>query len=141
MSDSLQWTIRNSLPEVSRLVAEVHQRLQALKIAPDAAYNVEFAIEEMLSNTVKFAYADQAAHEIAAALTVTAEEIALRLTDDGHEFNPLTAAEPDTNLPLEERPIGGLGIHLVRKMAGKTDYRREGGKNILTLVYPLAGDA
>jgi anti-sigma regulatory factor (Ser/Thr protein kinase) len=54
--------------------------------------------------------------------------------DDGHEFNPLEFPEPDTNLPVEERPIGGLGIHLLRKMADRLEYRRIDGFNRLALL-------
>jgi len=63
----------------------------------------------------------------------------LTVTDDGHPFNPLEAPEPDTTLPVEERPIGGLGIYLLRKMFDRMDYTRTDGKNRVTLRKKLTG--
>jgi serine/threonine-protein kinase RsbW len=59
--------------------------------------------------------------------------------DDGKPFNPLDAPEPDTNQLLEERPIGGLGIHLVRKNVDELEYRRQKDKNILIMKLKLKG--
>jgi serine/threonine-protein kinase RsbW len=53
----------------------------------------------------------------------------LMLEDDGHPFNPLDHPEPDVHLPAEDRIPGGLGIHLVRKLADRMDYRRCAGRN------------
>lgn len=61
--------------------------------------------------------------------------LTIRLTDDGSPFNPLTdAPEPDVTLPLAERPIGGLGVYLVRTMGEDLEYRREHDRNHLKLV-------
>lgn len=61
--------------------------------------------------------------------------LAIRLSDDGSPFNPLTdAPEPDVTLPLAERPIGGLGVYLVRTMGEDLEYRRESDRNHLKLV-------
>jgi anti-sigma regulatory factor (Ser/Thr protein kinase) len=59
------------------------------------------------------------------------------MVDGGIPFNPLGVETPDTELPLEERKIGGLGIHLVRKMMGKVSYRRRIDKNVITVVEYL----
>ena len=53
--------------------------------------------------------------------------------DDGHPFNPLEQMEPDTNLPIEERPIGGLGLHLLRKLSDRMEYVWKNGRNRVTL--------
>ena len=61
--------------------------------------------------------------------------LTIRLADDGSPFNPLTdAPEPDVNLPLAERPIGGLGVYLVKTMGEELEYRREDDRNLLKLV-------
>jgi anti-sigma regulatory factor (Ser/Thr protein kinase) len=49
-------------------------------------------------------------------------------------FNPLDEATPDTNLSIEDRQIGGLGIHLVINMVDDISYRRTADKNVLTLT-------
>lgn len=63
------------------------------------------------------------------------QALTIRLSDDGSPFNPLTdAPEPDVTLPLAERPIGGLGVYLVRTMGEELEYRREDDRNHLKLV-------
>jgi serine/threonine-protein kinase RsbW len=63
------------------------------------------------------------------------------VTDDGHPFNPLDLPEPDTSLPMEDRPIGGLGIHLLRKMSDRMEYERRDGKNQVTLRKSLGSQS
>jgi len=58
----------------------------------------------------------------------------LTVSDDGVPFDPLAVAPPDTSLPLEQRPLGGLGIHLVRHLVDEVTYERRGDRNVLTLV-------
>jgi anti-sigma regulatory factor (Ser/Thr protein kinase) len=60
------------------------------------------------------------------------------IEDDAQPFNPLEAPPPDVNAPLRERPLGGLGIHLARTMMDAMAYRRENGKNILTIRKKIA---
>jgi len=59
------------------------------------------------------------------------------VTDSGMPFDPTRKPEVDINASLEDRPVGGLGIHLVRQLMDSVSYRREDGKNILTLIKML----
>ena len=63
---------------------------------------------------------------------LAADHIVLQIADDGRDFNPLAAPPLDLDQPLEERTIGGLGVHLVRSLAERVKYQRAGGRNILT---------
>ena len=87
-------------------------------------------LDEIASNIVK--------HSGASAFTVEIEcrsdAVVLSFSDDGSEFDPLAHADPDVSLPAESRPIGGLGILMVKKMASRLAYRREGGLNVLEVV-------
>ena len=65
------------------------------------------------------------------------EEVRVDVEDDGQPFNPLAAPEADTTKPLEERTIGGLGIHLVRKLMDGLEYQRQEGKNLLLMKKAL----
>ncbi|MEI9479990.1 MAG: ATP-binding protein, partial [Deltaproteobacteria bacterium] len=60
--------------------------------------------------------------------------VSLTVQDDGRPFDPLYAQAPDIHSPLAERPVGGLGIYIVRKMMDEVRYEHRGGRNILTLV-------
>jgi anti-sigma regulatory factor (Ser/Thr protein kinase) len=67
-------------------------------------------------------------------LDVQPGEVKAEVQDDGQPFNPLEAAEVDTTKPLEERTIGGLGIHLVRKLMDGLEYQRQADRNLLILT-------
>ncbi|MDX2079474.1 MAG: ATP-binding protein [Terrimicrobiaceae bacterium] len=108
--------------------------------APDGAeaeYLARLALEELVTNIVKYGHEDKANHEIQVAADVCNGEFALCISDDGHEFDPTAATDPDTTLPAEERPIGGLGLFLVRNMADAMEYRREDGRNVVTVRKKL----
>ena len=61
----------------------------------------------------------------------------LTLADRGKEFDPTRREDPDLSLPAEERPIGGLGIFLIKQLMDSVEYRREGGENLLILKKRL----
>ena len=62
------------------------------------------------------------------------DTLTIELIDDANPFNPLEAETPATDAPLEDRPIGGLGIHLARSVLTSLDYSREGSHNHLTMT-------
>ena len=91
-------------------------------------------LEELVLNTLTYGDASGLT-EIDLALDSKDHALTIRLTDDGSPFNPLTdSPKPDVTLPLAERPIGGLGVYLVRAMSEDLEYRRENNQNHLKLV-------
>jgi len=96
-------------------------------------YFANLAIEEVATNCIKYGYDDPKDHVIDVTLSFSAGALLITVVDDGHPFDPLQAPKPDMSLPAEERPVGGLGIHLLRQMCDSMEYVREGGKNSLTL--------
>ena len=94
------------------------------------------ATEEILVNIISYAYpfSENGMVEIKFTSDIDKNFMTLDLVDEGIPFNSLTVEEPDINLPLEERKIGGMGIFLVKKVTDDMKYKREKGKNILTLV-------
>ncbi|MDE0002079.1 MAG: ATP-binding protein [Rhodospirillaceae bacterium] len=91
-------------------------------------------LEELLLNTLT--HGDTSGlTAIDVELECSDNRLTIRLTDDGAAFNPLTDAPvPDVTLPLAERPIGGLGVHLVQTISHDLEYRRADGRNHLKLV-------
>ena len=96
--------------------------------------NANLILEELVLNTLT--HGDTSGlTTIDLELESKDQALTIRLTDDGSPFNPLTdAPEPDVSLPLAERPIGGLGVYLVKTMGKDLEYRREGDRNHLKLV-------
>lgn len=97
-----------------------------------AVLDLRLVAEEVLTNFAKYGHDDDADHSIGLRLTLRAGEVTLEFTDDGRPFDPLTAKPKDFG-PDEERPLGGLGILLVRSLVDAAEYARRGSENVLTL--------
>ena len=127
--------IASDLNELERLHDAVAELGEAGDWSPDLVYQVDLVLEELIVNTVNYGYDDDARHEIEVTLTSDEDVFTVEIIDDGHAFNPLNdAPEPDLDAGIEDRPIGGLGIHLMRVMMDDVHYRREQDKNYLTLI-------
>ncbi|MEW6354870.1 MAG: ATP-binding protein [Planctomycetota bacterium] len=133
MTDELHLTIRNNFAEMERVTRAVLAVIERQALSPKAAYAVELAVEEIITNVMKYAYNDTAPHDIDIRIRFESTHVHLHFEDDGREFDPVAAPEPDTTKPIEERKIGGMGIHLVRAVASFINYRRANGRNILEL--------
>lgn len=127
-----------TLPVNRELTRVAHARLEAFALAADLPAKVMFAVdtalEELLQNVVDYS----GANEVKLRLTIEGGELRLELADDGRPFNPLVAAGPDLTLPLSERVVGGLGVHLVRRMMDRAAYEHRGGCNRVKLAKTLA---
>ena len=133
MSDSLSQTIGNTLTSLPPLTTAVNRFLDQHTVPPEAIFRVNLAIEEIVTNIIKYGYDDKDPHTITVNLTLFPEKIRLQLKDDGHPFDPLQTPEPDIHVPLDQRKVGGLGLHLVRETVSRIAYRRENGANILEI--------
>jgi sigma-B regulation protein RsbU (phosphoserine phosphatase) len=125
--------LRNDLSEVQRLNQIVTEFAAQHHLAPELVFRVNLVLEEIVTNVISYGYEDSLEHEISVRLSWQDPRIELEIKDDGRPFNPLEASQPEVERPLVERPVGGLGIHLVRSMMDHLDYRREGDKNCLLL--------
>lgn len=93
-------------------------------------------LDELGSNVVR--------HSKAKTFSVAAEPLGggrlrLRISDDGAPYDPFSRPDPDTTLPADERPVGGLGVFMVKNLAESTEYVRENGRNTTTAVACAAG--
>ncbi len=137
----LRLTLGNRLEELARLTTAIQQFLTARGAPESVVFAAHLVAEEMVTNIIKYGYDDAGAHRIEVVLTLEPGRLAIRIEDDGHPFNPLDLAPPDITVPLEQRRIGGLGIHLVRRTADAMAYRREDGRNVLTIAIRMPGTA
>lgn len=96
-------------------------------------YRVNLALEEMITNIIKYGYDDYENHEIDVSLEILADEVVAVIEDDGHEFDPLSQEKNGEAKELEDQEPGGLGIHLIKQLVGKMSYRREETRNILEI--------
>lgn len=105
----------------------------------DTAARLCVVLEELITNTLTYAYPDRGRHDIAIRLELDRAELTMVYEDDGLPFNPLIVAAPDFETPIEQWPIGRLGIHLVRRLVDRTSYERARSRNRITLSKSLRG--
>lgn len=135
MSGNLSLRIRTELEELRRIDDAVEKFGEEENWPPDLLFQVKLALEELAINVVNYAHDDDGDHEMEITLTSEADKLTIELSDDGRAFDPLAdAPEPDLDATLEDRRIGGLGVHMVRSVMDELDYRREDGKNHVTLI-------
>ncbi len=130
----MQIVIKNRASEQPRL----HEALEAFgaeqHIPRPTLAKVGLALEELITNILTHAYPDDREHDITVSLERRGDEMSATLADDGIPFDPTRQPAPDTSLPLSEKPVGGLGIHMARQSVDAMTYTREQGRNILRLV-------
>lgn len=134
VGESLTLQVRNTVEAIPPANAAAEAWLGAQQVSPEATYLVSLAIEELVTNCIKYAYDDAGEHTIEIVLRVADHALTMVVVDDGHAFDPLAAPPPDLSLAIEARPIGGLGIHLLRQLADEVRYERRGGTNRFTLT-------
>jgi anti-sigma regulatory factor (Ser/Thr protein kinase) len=125
--------IANDLEEITRLSTEFETFAEEQDIAMKAIFEINISLDEILTNIISYGYKDGGKHEIFLRFCYTAPEITITIQDDGTPFNPLNVPPPDLTTSLEDKPIGGLGMHLVRKMMDDVSYMYHDEKNCLHL--------
>lgn len=117
--------------QLARLVEE-------WSISKDVAFSMNLALEEIATNIINYGYKGQEDYDITIRFTLERYKLRIQIKDGAKEFNPLEIKGSDNlDKPLEERDIGGLGIHLVKKFTDNFSYRRSNNKNIVTLTKSL----
>ena len=114
----------------------MHAVCDEWRVNEELANKLDMCAEEIFANIVFYAYPEKSGM-LEAVLTKSDENITFEFIDEGIEYNPLEKPDPNIDLPPEERPLGGLGVYMVKNMADEVFYKRENGKNILTLVFKI----
>ena len=125
--------VANDISEVNRLHSSVSQFCQKHGLSSEIEGDLSLALEEIVVNVIRYGHPEGGKHEIRVLLSLEQDCVVATVEDDGVPFNPLEAPEPDLDSPIETRPIGGLGIHLVRNITDGLAYRRNEGRNRLVM--------
>lgn len=123
--------IRPATERAEAWLAEQHVSFEAMYLA-------SLAIEELVTNCIKYGYSDTDEHTVEIIFSVVDGVLTIDVTDDGNPFNPLEAPGPDFSVAAEQRPIGGLGLHLLRELSDEQRYERRDGTNRLTLTKRMS---
>lgn len=134
---ALTLNIVNQLEQIPEAVERLEAFAAEHCVPNPAVQSLVLALDEVLTNVVSYAFEDAAEHTIRIDVALECGLIGVEVVDDGRAYDPTKAPEPNTSLPLEERPIGGLGVYLVRKLMDVFHYRREDGRNRLYFAKSL----
>jgi len=121
--------IHNRLDDLQRLMAMLEEFGAMHAIAREDVLHVRLAVEEIITNTLKYGYRDEAEHDIAVEFRLHENVLTSRIEDDAEDFNPLEAHAPSRN----GKAAGGYGLKLLRELMDEYHYLRQEGKNILTI--------
>ncbi|MCQ2243857.1 MAG: ATP-binding protein [Bacteroidaceae bacterium] len=124
---------QNKMEEVTRIAAFIDEIGEELELDFSLLTSIQLAIEEAVVNVIEYAYPDNVEGQNSLSVQKKGNTIIFVLSDSGTPFDPTAAAAPDLSLPAEDRPIGGLGIMLVKKIMNEVTYQRIDGKNELTM--------
>ena len=132
-------TVDAAVENIEVVTDFVNEELEKLDCPVKARRQIDVAIDELFGNIARYAYSPDVGK---ATVRFSVEEDPLEVTitfiDNGIPFNPLEKSNPDTHLSAEERPIGGLGIFLVKKSMDMVEYEYKNGQNILKIKKNMA---
>ena len=126
-------TLQNDIQEVPQLAEFVDELCEAIGIDMATSMQLNLAIEEAVVNVMNYAYPKNEQGEVRILAEANNKRIKFIISDDGKPFDPTAHGEVDTTLTADERDIGGLGIHLVRKIMDSINYERTQNQNVFTL--------
>ena len=125
-------TLPNDIATISQLSEFVETVCEEKGLDMALTMNLNLALEEAVVNVMSYAYPDSQG-DVKVDIMIDDQKVVSILTDSGIPFDPTQKGDVDTTLPAEERPIGGLGIHLVKQIMDKVSYQYVDNQNILTL--------
>ena len=123
----------NDIETIPQLYEFIDAVAEEVALDMSLAMSLNLAIEEAVVNVMEYAYPDGEKGNVEIEVTVDEGWLTFIISDSGIAFDPTTKEDADTTLSAEERPIGGLGIFLVKKLMDTIEYQRTDGKNVLTL--------
>jgi anti-sigma regulatory factor (Ser/Thr protein kinase) len=136
MADVIDFSLIADAAALARIEAAVEAFSEHHALSPKTAYALSLVIEELVTNIVKYGYAGGPPGPLTMTVGMQGGSVVGALSDAGVAFDPTAMATPDVDADVDERHIGGLGVHLVRTLADEFAYRREDGRNIITFRLP-----
>jgi serine/threonine-protein kinase RsbW len=129
----LAFSIAADVSELAPAATRLRAFLEQNRVSADAIFAFETVLEEIATNAIKYGCAALRSGRICLTATAAADRTELVIEDEGKAFDPTKAPEPSVNRPLEDMPIGGLGIHLIRSMTDGFEYQRVNQCNRVTV--------
>lgn len=135
--DELRVSVSPRLSAVRSLAQMVEEFGDANKLPEQQIYMINLALDELITNTVSYGLRGVSRPKIEIALQVSENTLVLTMEDNGQPFDPTRNTNPDLSSAVDERPVGGLGLHLIKTFADRVDYEYSDGKNRLVMEHDL----
>lgn len=129
----ITFELKNDIHELDKLCRILKRFGTSHGLSKKAAFEINLVMEEIFTNIVHYGFSDKAEHIVCVSVSYENNVVIIRIEDDGISFNPLKTEPPDLDCTLEQRDIGGLGIHLIKGYTDSIDYHRHNNLNILTI--------
>lgn len=127
----------SDIAELERLREFIDAFCRLEKMPEKTCYQLQVALEELVLNAIKYGECEPKKDAIRLVIKRENDEVRAVLSDSGISFNPLEAPPPDLTASVADRPLGGLGIHLVRHFLPSIRYERREGRNYLYFAKPI----
>ena len=125
--------LKSKLSELNTLSRHIEDCGNVMELPQKCLFEINLGLDELFTNIISYGFEDELEHQIKFSLAKDKETLIVQVEDDGIPFDPLDASGPDLSQDIDSINIGGLGIHLVKKMMDDIDYQRVEGKNKLIL--------
>jgi anti-sigma regulatory factor (Ser/Thr protein kinase) len=128
MTKPIEFVLANRPLEIASLQDQLEAYGRQHRIAPRVLHDVQLALEEHLTNVISYAFRNDQEHQINVRIQIRESELAVEVEDDGRAFNP-----------LEQKPIGGLGVYIMRQSLDSLQNRREQDRNRVVMIKRIQG--
>jgi len=137
VAQSTNLVLDGNLGELERVTAEAARFCRQHGLDGDVEFDLNLVLEELFTNTVRHGGCEGVEGAAEVLLAMLPDGVRLEYADRGTPFDPLAAPRPDLTAPLEDRRIGGLGIHLMRQIMRDFEYQRSNGWNRTSMRRPI----
>ncbi len=133
VTSEYSFKLESVLSELKTLRRHLNNYGKVTGLSRACLFDINVCLDEIFTNIVSYGFRDESAHLITVTIKAVGDELIIDVEDDGVPFNPLEVNDPTVPEDIIHIKIGGLGIHLVKKLMDDVCYKREQGKNKLTL--------
>ena len=126
-------TMTNDLSDLEKLHSFLEEIRDRVPVSKKCLFETNLALEEVFSNVLSYGFNNHTEHFLKITISTAQNVLNIRVEDDGKPFNPLEAKEPALQYDIENRPLGGLGIHLIKNLMDDIHYKRYRNRNVLTM--------
>lgn len=124
--------------EIAQVTARIEEFGKGQLLPKEIVFQFVLAFDELLTNIISYGFLDGSKHKITASMTLDGDRLEAEIIDDGVAFDPLARPAPELDASVEDRKIGGLGIHFVRTVMDSVDYQRQDGHNRLKMMKKVS---